>query len=126
MTQTQNKPVFETGATSHAVNDLILFTDNTRKLAGLRDKVYKRYIQFQADLIEYNNLDNKVKAKIPIKYTLLSGFNVLYNEAAIMYMAEFKDPESHEHIKHMSKEEAAEYKELYVSDFENWKKENGF
>lgn len=38
----QEITTYETGATSHAVNDLILFTDNTRELAELRsDHGYK-------------------------------------------------------------------------------------
>lgn len=35
------KPDFETGATSSAVNELILYTDNTRELAETRDKIYE-------------------------------------------------------------------------------------
>src|SRR6266542_1401605 len=40
----QDKVIYETGATSHAVNDLILFTDNTMELAKKRDKAYKKMI----------------------------------------------------------------------------------
>jgi hypothetical protein len=38
---TTNKVIYETGATSHAVNDLVLFTDDTRELAELRDTIYE-------------------------------------------------------------------------------------
>ncbi len=63
---------------------------------------------------------------MPKKYTLRQGFGLLYNTAAAAYMAEFKDEESHEHIKYMNKEEAAEYIDLFVKDFNNWKSEHGF
>lgn len=36
--------IFETGATKHHINSLILYTDNTRNLVELRDKIYKENI----------------------------------------------------------------------------------
>ena len=35
--------IFETGATKHHINSLILFTDNTGALVDLRDNIYKTY-----------------------------------------------------------------------------------
>lgn len=39
------KTIYETGATSHAVNDLILYTDNTRELAELGMRYIKTLVR---------------------------------------------------------------------------------
>lgn len=105
------KVIFESGATNHAVNDLILFTDNTRELAEMRDN---RYL----DWIAAGNFGTT---------KLYERFMPLLNEARKMYNVEFKhDPDSCQSINMMSYEEMAEYCQLYVNDFDNWKKENGY
>lgn len=96
---------FETGATTHAVNDLILFTDNTRELVEIRDSIYQLYVN--------KNL-NEVK---PV------SFGALLIAAGRMYATEF--PTSWGHIKNMSKEEHNEFLQLYCDDFNNWKLEHG-
>lgn len=100
-----NKIIYETGATSHAVNDLILFTDNTRGLAELRDKIYKEWADKKSHPIQQN-------------------FGILYNTAAGKYLEEIK--EENEHIKHMHKSEVLEYRQIYAARFENWKSEHGY
>lgn len=97
--------IFETGATSHAVNDLILFTDNTRELAELRDKIYKELADKKSHPTQHN-------------------FGVLYNTAAGKYLEEIK--EDNEHIMYMHKSEALEYRQLYANEFNIWKAENGY
>lgn len=99
------KTVYETGATSHAVNDLILFTDNTRELAELRDKCYLQRI--------------KLKGRISVW-----DFNNLIIEAQKRYVSLF--PTSSSHISKMSQPQMVEYAQLYANDFQNWKKENGY
>jgi len=101
----QNKTLFETGATSHAVNDLILFTDNTRELAELRNNIYKEWADKNSHPIQQN-------------------FNTLYNIAAGKYLEEIKT--DNEHIMYMHKDEAKEYRQIYAARFENWKKEHGY
>jgi hypothetical protein len=104
-TMKQDKVIFETGATSHAVNDLILFTDNTRELVELRDSIYKEWADKNTHPIQQN-------------------FNILYNTAAGKYLEEIK--EDNEHIKYMHKDEAREYRQIYANRFYNWKSEHGY
>lgn len=95
----QPKSKFETGASTHAVNDLILFTDNTRELAELRDEIYALWVE---------------KSYVPSNYM----FDELLRNAKKLYCNELTD---HEHIKYMGTAEREEYKALYVADFNNWK-----
>jgi hypothetical protein len=93
---------YETGATSHAVNDLILYTDNTRVLAEQRDRIYKAYEQ-----------DSSLERM----------FATLLFAAIQMYRKEF--PDNHSHITGMSLKEKDEYCRLYAEGYNNWKNENG-
>lgn len=102
-----NKAIYETGATSHAVNDLILFTDNTRELAELRDSIYAAC----ADLNVTCDLDRFIK---------------LLNAAKTLYINTFPDKEDHAHIYGLSQAQIIEYCGLYVNDFDNWKLEHGY
>lgn len=106
-----NKVIFETGATSHAVNDLILFTDNTKELASLRDKLYQ-------DWAETGNFGTS---------RLYERFISLFNAACKAYNKEFKhDPISCQHINSLKNAGCIEYCQLYVNDFETWKSEHGY
>jgi hypothetical protein len=106
-----NIVTYETGATSHAVNDLILFTDNTRKLAELRDSIYKEW----ADCIPYTpSVIDKTQSR----------FDKLFFAAADAYRKEF--PTSHDHIITMTINEMEEFATLYAIDFTNWKSEHGY
>lgn len=108
--------LYETGATSHAVNDLILFTDNTRELAELRDKIYSDY---------------KEGTTIP----LWQFRNKLFPLSVALYKKEFPNFYDHQHIVSEAEthgihkgtftvEQMEEFCRLYVNDFENWKREN--
>lgn len=112
---------FETGATTHAVNDLILFTDNTRELVEKRDLIYKMAMEpgiYQADL--------KVNGAFHAKFTLAKMFSSLLRLAVNRYKVEF--PTSHSHINHMFhwSKDGEEYCLLYAEDFETWKSEHGY
>jgi vacuolar-type H+-ATPase subunit B/Vma2 len=96
---------FETGATSHAVNDLILFTDNTRELAELRDEIYTNVAQEGDRNPDYADL------------------STLYRRARMKYVSEFGSKNSL-HITQMKAKEIEEFCNLYISDFENWKAEH--
>lgn len=100
-------PLYETGATNHAVNDLILFTDNTRKLAKFRDNIYKSWLTFG----NFGTSPNYER------------FVPLFNEAKERYIREFPNFEDHKHISLMNGEQIREYCQLYVKDFENWKED---
>ena len=106
-----NATIFETGATSHAVNDLILFTDNTRELAELRDSIYKEW----ADGAPFTP-SQKDKSK--------SRFDRLFYASAERYRKQF--PTSHNHIITMDLSEMEQYTLLYAYDFDNWKSEHGY
>lgn len=103
--------IYETGATSHAVNDLILFTDNTRQTAELRDSIYS-YMR-QADILEPNNKE----------WDSIYTFIKLFESARKHYINEHQNTGSG-HIIRMSSKEINEYCNLYMSDFENWKIDN--
>lgn len=99
---TTNKILYETGATTHAVNDLILFTDNTRLLAQLRDDIYTEWVKYGVTRFNF----------IP-----------LFESARRHYINEFMNSGAG-HIINMSKDQIKEYCTLYANDFDNWKKEN--
>jgi len=101
-----NTVKYETGATSHAVNDLILFTDNTRELAECRDNIYAAFAN--------NN-------SAPQHF----DFSTLIRMAKAYYYNEFTKANS-KHIESMSYEEIKEYCQLYADDFNNWKSEHGY
>lgn len=107
-----NKVIYETGATSHAVNDLILFTDNTRELAELRNRIYTRFLHWNRRKSE--SRDNEM-------YVCLIE---LFNAAKSQYIKEFRDFEDNKHIRLMPIGQMNEYLQLYIDDFENWKAEN--
>lgn len=106
-----NTVKYETGATSHAVNDLILFTDNTRELAELRDSIYSMMWQF--DLMGNSNEWDNIR------------FDPLLNKARATYANKFGGNDSL-HIINMKDAEKEEYRHLYMIDFDNWKSENGY
>lgn len=93
---------YETGATSHAVNDLILFTDNTRLLAELRDSIYTEWLK-------YGVIDD--------------NFIPLFEAARRHYIHDLKDFGAG-HLINMNKGEIKQYCNLYTQDFENWKQEH--
>jgi len=101
------KTKFETGATTHAVNDLILFTDNTKKLAELRDDIYKKHMRSQS-----KDVKRQIKSKMVN----------LFAEDRSAYYLEFKNY-NNSHIKEMTQAEMIEFCELYANYFESWKKE---
>lgn len=93
---------FETGATSHAVNDLILFTDNTSELAGIRDRIYSNAFN--------DNLDDK---------TLVLTFEQLFNAAKNTYCKQFP-ADSCKHIRAIDMPGILEFSQLFANDFQNW------
>jgi hypothetical protein len=114
----KQEPVkYETGATSHAVNDLILFTDNTRELAQRRDDIYKAYLP---------GVNRTKKLVSPLKSMKYEFINVLLYRAMNKYLDEIPNYDDHKHIKEMTVEQQDEFAQLYVNDFENWKSEHGY
>jgi hypothetical protein len=99
-TQTQ----YETGATSPAVNNLVLFTDNTRELAALRDDIYKACAD--GTISPYN--------------CHWQFYYDLFSLAVKRYKAETKS-----HIK-LNDKQRSEFSKLYFIELDAWKKENGF
>lgn len=97
--------VYESGATSHAVNDLILFADNTRELAAARDLIYSAFVGNESS-----------------RYPLSDRFESLISPAIAKYRKELNEPNA---FSNMSLSECREFCNLYATDFENWKYENG-
>lgn len=103
---------FETGATSHAINDLILFADNTRELAELRDSLYKKAVD-NASLV----------SELP------TMFVDLYHKTLKAYRTEFKaaiQEDSASPYDSLTKGQADEFCRLYADEFITWQKEHGF
>ena len=103
---------YESGATSHAVNDLILFSDNTNDLTEKRDKVY------QTIRLE------KAKGKLTNDNDTPLYFSWFINECIEAYKKEFPKYEDHKHIIEMTDSQRFEFQVLYASEYENWYYEN--
>lgn len=106
---------YETGATSHTVNDLMLFTDNTRELAEKKDSIYEA--MHQMDLI----------AKSANQDTIWENtqFIKLLRDAKTLYYRTFPNFEDHAHIHNMKDVENREFCTLYLNDYNTWKLEHG-
>jgi hypothetical protein len=115
---------YETGATSHAVNDLILFTDNTRELAEMRDRIYERMCEY------HNQQENELEIRF------FSDWNKLRLFATRDYMRAFPNHDDHKHILsedlftarcgEWTFQQTTEYIKVYLADFNNWKLEHGY
>jgi hypothetical protein len=100
---------YETGATSHAVNDLILFTDTTQSLAKKRDSIYEMYITaYQA---RYKGNVSWVE------------FQPLFVKAVNQYRSEIN---SGSHVGKIKQKGMEEYCTIYANRFNNWKSEHGY
>jgi len=133
------KPKFETGATTHEVNDLILFAENTRKLTELRDTIYMQAVKPSDNDILKSHLSGFFgngecegyagTIQDRVKTILHKRFNRLFYETVEAYKKEFPD----NHYKTngdvgknvISYPQQEEFCKLYAEDFENWKKEHG-
>ncbi len=100
-------PHFESGATTHATNDLILFADNTRQTSDLANGIYEDW----------------ALCGIFGTRPLWEKFLPLFESARRHYINEFQ-MKGAGHIINMSIDEIKEFCQLYVDDFENWKQEN--
>jgi hypothetical protein len=89
---------YETGATSHAVNDLILYTENTRVLAEMRDRIYKQWAEGETVPHSLHFLD-------------------LLKTASFKYRRE---------LGNLTNEQRLEYMDIYANGFEDWKTEHGY
>lgn len=131
---------FETGATTHAVNDLILFADNTRELAELRDEIYMQGVNPSDNDIIKGHLsgwfgNGEVKGysgsiNDRVKGILQQRFNMLFYETVEAYKKEF--PDNHYQTRGnigdnvITYDEQQEFCQLYADDFDNWKQEHGY
>lgn len=100
--------VYETGATTHATNDLILFADNTKELAELRNSIYLSFARPQSVLD---------------KIDLASRFQHLYLKAVAAYKKEFPQTDRRYFLP-IGSDMANEFCQLYAADFEAWKVEH--
>lgn len=96
----KNTTTFETGATSAAVNELILYTDNTRELAELRDKIYATY-------------QGSEKPDAWDMQTLVFAAQENYRACIGPKM----------HIRFMKTAQRQEYCQIYANRFAEWKRE---
>jgi hypothetical protein len=125
----QNTITYETGATSHAVNDLILFTDNTRELAEKRDKAYKKMVAMQDN---YNRPSDFNSLEINYRHLFFD----LMLTAMRDYKKEFPTFDDHKHVTknnlvnytpgEWTEANDYEYCNIYLNGFENWKLDHGY
>ena len=108
-----NTVTYETGATSHAVNDLILFADNTARIAARRDEIFKKYLKPSPKLSDWYKSMEKEFEKVLLPY------------AMHQYWVEFGESSS-KHISNLGKSEHEEFGKLFTADFEDWKSDHGY
>lgn len=94
----ENNTTFETGATSAAVNELILYTDNTKELAEYRDVTYNDFYNFRSTLTAVQMMGLLAKAEE-------------------IYKKEMGTPIE------MTSSEDMEYCQIYANRFSDWKRE---
>jgi hypothetical protein len=101
--------IYETGATQHHINSLILYTDNTRELVELRDEIYNNH-----------KYCTKLNPEI---------FIALCDAARLAFLREngYDSEEAHPIDKMKYKKNFAdvlEFCKIYVNRFHNWKIEH--
>lgn len=101
---------YETGATSHAVNELVLYVDTTSTLAAMRDECYQRFYE------SHGVLTGEAQFR--------TGLAHLLNSAVHQWTQEFKSIKKEvTDMRALNKSQRAEFVELYKKDFNNWKRE---
>jgi len=110
------KPIYETGATSHAINDLILWAENTKELTMIRDSIYSRALS-KGDII---NLKHKDKGFSNDNFyeALSRAFHKLLIVAKLSYIEKF--PNDSHHITDINYSQKQEFCNLYAEGFKNW------
>jgi hypothetical protein len=88
------KTIFETGATSAAVNELILYTDNTRELSATRDNIYT--VMIDCPDVSFR----------PLWWKAMSAYKREFRKSIFMDMGQIN-----------------EYCQIYANRFPEWKKE---
>ena len=100
----RNQPVvFETGATTAVVNELVLYTNQTAALAERRDWIFETHHEAESGI-----------------EALEEALKDLYYAAVTRYKREF--PNGHDHLKHLMASHMWEYLSIYAADFEKWKR----
>lgn len=97
---------FETGATTHTVNDLILWIENDQRSFEQIENVYK------------DNQRHKFNSFGAI------NFNIAVNEGISNYKLQF--PTSCDHVKEMTYQELAELCRYFAKGYTNWSDENNY
>lgn len=106
--KTENK--FETGASTQAVNDLIIYTSNTKELAELRDNIYKKCCE-KGFTLEDNTEE------------IEESFQELFKEVQTKYINKY-GRENSQHVYDIGKKQWQEYLFFYVDKFDKWKENN--
>lgn len=101
--------IYETGATSHAVNDLILFTDTSAKLARDRDVTYTDRATNVID--DYN--------------MYWQFYYTLFTAACVAYRHETGKPYLVTRSHKLREASRREYAQLFANYYPTWKKEHG-
>lgn len=110
---------YETGATSQAINDLILFTD--KELTEKRDSRYE-YV------VAYEKLDHPFIASEKYKVRMLKQysngqFKYLLYDVIRAYNKKIGDTY---YFDTLSQKQKNEYARLYFEKYTTWKKEHGY
>lgn len=125
--------IFETGAKSHEINDLILFADNTRRLADLRNEIYMQAVEPKDNDIMKLHISGFFGTgecegyRAPIKHRVIDilrkRFNRLLYDTIDAYAREF--PDDHYKAEDLTYDQKEEFCALYANDFDNWCIEHG-
>jgi hypothetical protein len=92
-----NTGKFETGATTHAINDLILFVDTTRELSEFKSS-------------SFNNAYSKNEI-------LLYSLQQLLSKAIKEYKKTFPNKTDHNHISTLDETQGREFIDLYIDEY---------
>lgn len=101
--------IFETGATKHYINSLILYTDNTRSLVELRDEIYE------------SNRNESVLTPI-IFESLCDAARYQFLRENGYESVEAKPIDKMRYKKYSS--DVMEFCQIYANRFDNWKLEH--
>ena len=103
----KNTPAqFETGASTHTVNDLILWIENDRESFSFIEKVYQDH------------------QRHIISDLYLGRFRSAINKSIQLYVAQF--PTSSSHVDNISLNEIAELIQYFKNQYSDWSNENSY
>lgn len=100
--------IYETGATSWEVNNLILFADNTRNLSEMKDSVY-------------STIERRIKmGGTPTKEEIAKRFKTFLIKSQGQYIREMGNTKQAKEDVSLTPAQEAEFLNLYAEEFPSW------